>query len=128
MRTKLFIIITAAYLITCFTGCKKNEQALDNLDKEAQAYVKIASDKYVSEGNNLEAANVYYDKDNIEWTKKWSSIKQESPDYAKRLDVLENSKFQAIKFSRKGNNVAGGLLWVFIDKEDKNIITIYGEM
>ncbi len=92
-----------------------------------QQILSVANAETVSHGGlPLEEYSVYYDTNNEKWEKVLSSLREESPDYAVRFEVLKDHDYQAVLYD-VDKYVLGGVLWVFVDRNTGKVITVYGE-
>ena len=107
-------------ILSVLGGCK-------NKDEEKEKYFRIAKATAQKEGDSLEKSNIYFDENNVEWNKTLDDLKTNSPDYATRFNVLTGENYQAVKIYPKEKSVLGGVLWVLIDKETKEVILFHGE-
>jgi hypothetical protein len=89
--------------------------------------IDIANREVISRGLQLDDKEIYYDIDNVKWKDMLSYLRENSPDFAKRYEVLEGRYYQAIVYSPKDKHVIGGVLWVFVDRKTGEVITVFGE-
>ena len=95
-----------------------------------QQIIEIANSKAESEGFSLKESNVNYDVGNTDWHETLASLKKDRPDYFKERDSfneLRGRKYQTVIYIPKSNYVLGGILFVFVDSDTGEVITIYGQ-
>jgi hypothetical protein len=121
-RNKFVAILLLLVIIATLgiVGCKQNMLT-------EKAILKIANTEAEKRGHILESDNIYYDHGNKLWKEKLGYIGKNVPDQAERLKVLDNRKYQAVHYYPKDKMTLGGLLWIFVDKETGEVITMYGE-
>ena len=116
-------IVMVFCVLSVLGGCK-------NEDREKDEYVRIAKATAQKEGASLERSDIYFDENNVAWNKTLDDLKTNSPDYATRFNVLTGENYQAVKIYPKKELTGltlGGVLWVLIDKETKEVILFHGE-
>ena len=124
MLSKNVIYIIVICAISLF-GCRQDNKKKNRLLTQEEI-IQIANKERISEGISIEESNVYYDIENKKWKSRLSSLKNTSPEYAKRFSVLDGRDYQAVHYSLK-KIAPGGVLWVFVDKSTSEVIAIHGE-
>ena len=115
-----FIIIVSILFILFGIFKKKNP--------EMEIYYEISRKKALDLDFPLKDSQILFDRGNVEWFTTLKNLKVSNPEYAKRFDILGGRNYMTVKLCPKNKYTLGGVLWVFIDSETKEVITFYGEM
>jgi len=126
-RSKPLVLIATSFIIFIFIlFILLNIFKKKNSEKEM--YYEIAKKKALSLGFTLKDSQILFDRGNVEWTTTLKDLKVGNPEYAKRFDILNGRNYRTVKFYPKSKYTLGGVLWVFIDAETKEVIIFHGEM
>ena len=115
----LFIVVGIAY----HTKGEKMEVNYDYAIDMANEFLK-------EKDFNIEEVDVVYDPDCQNWKKLYLNDKRFVEHHTQLLKLLENKHYWAIQYIPKrmsGYIVKGGGAWVFINKEDGEVITYFFE-
>jgi len=116
-------IILAAIFTVFVCGCEKHSLT-------EQKIIEIANAKAESEGIPLKESNICYDVGNKNWHERLASLRKDSPDYVKErgnFDILKGYNYQTVIYTPKNPLTLGGVLYVFVNRDTEEIITIHGE-
>jgi hypothetical protein len=120
MKSKVFLLLL---LCTLFIGCSENP---DKVVTSTDAVLLLHAEEFLnSKGISTEDKFALLDKGNKEWLKTVEYLKQEGSSL-KRINLLDNYDYQAIRFSPKDKLTLGGVYWVFLDIRSWEVITYLG--
>ena len=113
------------YCILCFipifAGCQKE------IKYEEKSFKDIALDYAKLKGFSILDKEVIFDTNNIEWDKALSYYKNANPKFANQYSDLTDKEIQSIKIFPNNKATLGGVVWVLIDKNTKEVITFLAE-
>lgn len=133
---KYFVVLLVLIVIFgIFMGCDKEKKMdlkenvekniLFGLTEDQKQLVNIVVSDY-SKNSTINDRRIVYDTDNLLWQEKFASFKTMNAVIQKVEDELCRHKYQAIKLELLPDYL-GGDVWYFIDINNKEIITVYGE-
>ena len=117
MKLSVLLIFSVLLLSGCYF--EKTIQREDENTMLTKEQIIDRANKSVISSNffGLEDSTIFYDEGNKEWTKKFSRMEQESPDYTNSLKKLIGDRsYQAILYKIKADVlVIGSSHWLLID-------------
>jgi len=118
VRINRFIV--GLVLLLWFTGCYRE------ISSERTRIIEVASALAEQEGFNPQEMNVLYDEGNTKWDEVRTLIEKSSGKNETAFSVLDGKNYQAVRFAPR-REMLGGVLWVFVDRDNLQVISFFGE-
>jgi hypothetical protein len=103
------------YLVTM--GCRRHEPS-DTKKK----ILSVSNAKIREMGYDLRNMTHQYDDGNRRWKKYIESLS--GSDMDSTMAILQERDFQGIYYAPKGKSTFGGDVWVFVDRDTNEVITV----
>ena len=116
-------ILVFCFSILIIQGCRQNVTE----DAERNMVIQIANTKLIEMGVNIEDNYIHYDYGNFVWGREFFNLCKEAPEIAEKFKFLKKQEYQTVIYSPKDTLTLGGVFWVFVDPNNKNVIEVYVE-
>ena len=121
---RLIFIFFIPMLSMLLTSCISIPREVKNMENNKEIIVEIANKTAKELGYNLSDMTISLDRDNSAWNKHISKGPFFEDEFGREIKKkLDNKKYWAVHYNPKRAQL-GGDLFVFVDKETKEVITV----
>jgi hypothetical protein len=118
LRVLILIMLLGAlccYFVTM--GCRRHEPS-----DATKKILGVSNAKIRELGYDLRNMTTEYDTDNKQWKKYTESLSDGDMDST--MALLHERDFQGVYYAPKGKSTLGGDVWVFVDRDTNEVITV----